>query len=76
MTTTGLKNSLIRRIKKFPKKKLKKIEGFIASLEGEGDEEATKEIMAIPGILEELKKAEESFKKGKFVRWKDIRKDV
>lgn len=75
MTTTTLKKNLIKRIEKLSKKKLEKIDIIMNSIE-DGDEKATIELLEIPGLIQQLKKAEKSYGRGEFVRWKDIKKDV
>ena len=74
MTTTTLKKNLIKRIEKLSKKKLEKIDSIMNSIE-EGDEKATNELLEIPDLIQQLEKAEKSYSRGEFVRWKDI-KDV
>jgi len=50
------------------------LNGYIDSLEE--DEESTKELLAIPGFLNEVEIAEKEFKSGKGTNWRKIKKDV
>ncbi|MCI0450242.1 MAG: hypothetical protein L0Y79_10750 [Chlorobi bacterium] len=77
MTTTTLKKRINRTIKKLPKEKLQVVDDFVSYLADRDEEnEATKELMAIPGLLSELEKAQKEFKEGKGVNWRKVPKDV
>jgi hypothetical protein len=77
MTTKALKLRIKKKIENLPKEKLLVADDFISYLSEKDEEnEATKELLKIPGIEKELKQAEESIKKGKGVNWRSIRNDV
>ncbi len=77
MTTKTLKLRIKRKIENLPKEKLLVADDFISYLfERDEDNEATKELLKIPGFERDLKKAEESLKKGEGVNWRKIRRDV
>lgn len=76
MTTLTLKRKIIKRIEKLPKKELEIIGDIIVSRCDPGDEEATKELLAIAGFEKRLKKAENEISEGKVHSFKKIRKHV
>lgn len=49
---------------------------FLAYLADKESEEATQEILAIPGIMKTLEKAEKNIAEGKVRNWREIRDDV
>lgn len=49
---------------------------FLAYLADKESEEATQEILAIPGIMETLEKAEKNVAAGRVRNWREIRDDV
>jgi hypothetical protein len=77
MTTTTLKNRINKTIRKLPKEKLQVVDDFVSYLADRNDDnEATKELLAIPGLLQEIEAAEKEFKEGKGINWRKVRKDV
>jgi hypothetical protein len=77
MTVTTLKNRINNRIKKFSKERLLSVEDFVSYLaERDEENEATKELLAIPGILNEIETAEKEFRNGKGINWRKIKKNV
>lgn len=49
---------------------------FLAYLADKESEEATEELLAIPGFLEAVEKAEKEIAEGKFTEWRKVRSDV
>ena len=65
MTTLTLRRKIIKRIDKLPRKELQLLDDIIASRTAPGDEDATKELLEIPGFEKRLKNAEKEIVDGK-----------
>jgi PHD/YefM family antitoxin component YafN of YafNO toxin-antitoxin module len=65
-----------RRIDCLSKKQLRSAVDSIAYFEELECREATEELMQIPGLFEESKKAEEEIGRGDVVSWEEISRDV
>jgi len=56
--------------------KLRVAADFLQFLQGRAGEEATAELLKIPGLVSDLKRAEKDRKAGKGKSWRGVRKDV
>lgn len=77
MTTSLLKTRINRKINKLPHNKLQVVEDFVSYLSERDDEnEATKELISIPGFENRFKEALRSVKKGETIDWETIKRNV
>ena len=76
MTTTELREDAIHRIKELPASKLKVAAEFLAFLEERAGDAATSELLKVPGLLQDVRKAKTPIAAGKGVNWRTVRKDV
>ncbi len=74
MTTTALKNRVHKKIDKLSSDKIKVVENFIDEIDEMN--EATKELLAIPGFEERMKKAEKEIAEGKVYDYDKIKRNV
>ncbi len=51
-------------------------EALVAYLEAHEEEDATEELLTIPGLVEAIDRSRQRVKAGQFVRYEDIRRDV
>jgi len=59
-----------------PPDKLKVAVEFLRYLEERVSDEATEELLKIPGLLEDVREAEKEVAAGKGTDWRKVRKDV
>ncbi len=76
MTTTELRQAAKERIDGLPPDQLKVAAEFLKYLHERASEEATRELLKIPSVLDDLKKAEKERKAGRGRNWRKVRKDV
>ncbi|MCY3021703.1 MAG: hypothetical protein NTW87_22045 [Planctomycetota bacterium] len=76
MTTAQLRNEARRRLDSLPADKVKVAAEFLAFLDDRASDEATAELLAIPGLLEDLAQAKRDQTAGKGVEWRKVRSDV
>lgn len=76
MTTTSLKSSITKRIRNFPKEKLLVLDDFISYLGDRNDNAATKQLLNIPGLLNEVHSAKREFAERKGTDWRKVRRAV
>ena len=76
MSTSELRRAAKETLEKLPADKVKVAAEFLAYLGNHASEEATAELLKIPGILGDLKEARREFETGKGVNWREVRKDV
>ena len=74
MSNRELKRIANLRLKSLSPERLKVAIDFLAYLEERESNEATEELLRIPGLEEELKEGKTS--KAKMVNWRRVRKDV
>lgn len=70
------RRELKRRIDRLSVERLPVADDFLAYLEQRESEEATAELLRIPGLLQDLEEAEREFAEGKGVNWREVRRDV
>ena len=59
-----------------PPDKVKVAVEFLRYLEERASEEATEELLKIPGLLQDVRKAEKEIAAGKGIEWRKVRQDV
>ncbi len=74
MSPTELLQQAKRRLSSLTPERLRVAEDFLAYLEARESNEATAELLAIPGFLDELKKAEEEVEAGLLTSVEDLRR--
>jgi hypothetical protein len=76
MQAIELREKLIEQIEQLSPQKLRIIADFLAYLSDKESEEATEELLEIPGIDAAMQRAKEDIEAGKLFDWQDIRDDV
>ena len=76
MTALQLRKVAEHRLRTLPPAKLKVAAEFLAFLEIDVSDEATSELLRIPGILGDIRKAKKEVAAGKGVEWRKVRRDV
>ena len=76
MTTTQLLQAAKDSLETLPPEQLKVAVEFLRYLEERASDEATAELLKIPGLLEDLEEAERDFSEGRGVNWREVRPDV
>ena len=76
MSTIELRRIARETLDALPAGKVKVAAEFLADLGNHASEEATAELLRIPGILDDLKEARKEYAAGKGVNWRTVRKDV
>lgn len=76
MTARELRRELKRRIDRLSEERLAVADDFLAYVEERESDDATAELLRIPGLLDELKEAERDIAEGKTASWREVRHDV
>jgi hypothetical protein len=76
MTATQLRKRIQRRVKALSVERLRTADDFLAYLEEREDNAATRELLAIPGLLARVRKAQRDAAAGKLVPFEKVRRDV
>lgn len=76
MTAPQLRRVAEKRLRALPPSKLKVAAEFLAFLELGAGDEATAELLGIPGILADITKARREIAEGKGREWRKVRGDV
>ena len=76
MTTTQLRQAAQESLESLPPEQLKVAAEFLKYLEERASDEATEELLKIPGLLEDIAEAERDIAEGKTVNWREVRRDV
>ena len=76
MTIQDIRRQARRRLKSLSPDRVKVANDFLAYLEERESNEATKELLDIPGLAEEIKKAEKDAASGRLTSWRKVRRDV
>lgn len=76
MTTAELRQSAKDTLDSLPPAQLKMAVEFLRFLDERMSEDATEELLQIPGLLEDLKEAERDIAEGKTIEWREARRDV
>jgi hypothetical protein len=75
MRASVLRKNLIKRVEKLHKKELEELWLFTSALSN-GSNKATEELLAIPGLVKEVKQAKKQFQQGKGIDWRIVRSDI
>jgi hypothetical protein len=70
---TDLLNRLLEGL---PPEQLRVAAEFLRYLEERASDEATGELLKIPGLLEDIAEADRDFAEGRSVNWRDLRRRV
>jgi hypothetical protein len=76
MTTEQLREIAKGTLEGLPPEQLKVAAEFLRYLDERASDEATEELLKIPGLLEDLDEAERDIREGKGVNWRELRRDV
>jgi hypothetical protein len=76
MTTAQVRKQARDRLDSLPPNKVRVAAEFLDYLESAASREATAELLAIPGLLDDVAAAGEQIKNGRFKDWRKVRKDV
>ncbi len=76
MTTAELRQTAKDTLDALPPAQLKVAVEFLRFLDERMSDEATEELLRIPGLLEDIQEAERDFSEGKGVHWREVRQDV
>ena len=76
MTTKQLREVAKETLEGLPPEQLKVAAEFLRYLDERASDEATEELLKIPGLLEDIDEAERDFREGKSVNWRELRRDV
>jgi hypothetical protein len=76
MTTTELRQSAKDMLDGFPPAQLKVAAEFLRFLDVRISDEATEELLKIPGLHKDLEEAERDIAEGRTVNWRELRRDV
>jgi hypothetical protein len=76
MTTSELREDAIQRIKELPAGKLKVAAEFLVFLDERAGDDATRELLAVPELVRDVRKAKSLVESGEGVNWRTVRNDV
>lgn len=76
MTAAQLRRRIAQRLNRLSPKSLRKTDDFAAQLEQQESEAATRELLAIPGFRQSLRRAERQVAAGKTVPFAEVRRDL
>lgn len=76
MTTAELLEFAKQTLDQLPPEQLKVAAEFLKYLDERASDEATDELLRIPGLLEDVEEAKREFDKGTGVSWREVRRDV
>lgn len=76
MTLTQLRQTAKESLDGLPAEQLRVAAEFLKYLNERASDEATQELLKIPGLLEDIEEAEREFAAGKGVSWREVRQDV
>ena len=74
MTTAELLQVAKDTLEGLPPEQLKVAAEFLRYLDERASDEATEELLKIPGLLEDLAEAERDIAEGKMVSWREVRR--
>lgn len=76
MTYQEIRNEIKKYAEQLSTKNVNTAYEFMAFLADKESEEATQELLEIPGLLEEIEQAKKDMDGGNLVDWRELRKDV
>jgi hypothetical protein len=74
MSPTALRKRAKQRLNALSPERLRVADDFLAYLEQRESDEATEELLRIPGFVEGLQRAEEDIRAGRLTRAEDLRR--
>jgi hypothetical protein len=76
MTTIEIRHQIKEYIDRLSPERLKVVVDFLAYLVERESQEATEELLKIPGLINTLEKAEAEIPTGRYQNWRNINRDV
>jgi predicted Zn-dependent protease with MMP-like domain len=76
MTTAQMLELAKETLEQLPPEQLKVAAEFLTYLDERASNEATEELLKIPGLLEDVDEAKREFDKGGGTSWREVRQDV
>jgi hypothetical protein len=76
MTTIKIREQIEEYIDQIPPEHLGSVLDFVAYLADRESEDATEELLKIPGFIEAFERGKRDIADGNFVNWRSIRHDV
>jgi hypothetical protein len=76
MTAAQLRRRIAQRLNRLSPKSLRKIDDFAAHLEQQESEAATRELLAIPGFRQSLRRGQRQVAAGKTVPFAEVRRHL
>ncbi len=76
MTTAEIREQIQQYVDQLSPERLRVAADFLAYLAERESEEATEELLKIPGFVEAFEKAKQDIAAGKLTDWREIRRDV
>lgn len=76
MTTLEIREQIKQYVDQLSPERLRVAADFLAYLAERESQEATEELMKIPGFVEAFGKAKQDIAAGKLTDWREIRRDV
>lgn len=76
MTSAELLEFAKHTLDQLPPEQLKVAAEFLRYLDERASDEATEELLKIPGLLDDIREADREFAEGKGTPWREIRKGV
>jgi hypothetical protein len=76
MTTAELLEIAKETLEQLPPEQLRVAAEFLKYLDERASDEATEELLKIPGLLEDIADADREFAEGKGTPWREVRRDV
>jgi predicted transcriptional regulator len=76
METQDIRNKIKKYADELSVKNLNIADEFISYLANQESEEATQELLEIPGLLEDIKQGLKDIEEGNLVEWRELRNDV
>jgi hypothetical protein len=76
MTTTEIRHQIEEYIDRLSPERLKVAADFLAYLAERESQEATEELLNIPGFMESFEKAKQDIAAGNSINWRSIRRDA
>lgn len=76
MNTTEIRQQINQNLDRLSSNRLQLVAEFLAYLADKESEEATQELLDIPGFIESFEKGKKDIAAGQVVSWRTIRSDV
>lgn len=76
MTTVELRRQAKKSIDQLTGRRLRFVAGFLTYLRGSTRDDATKELLEIPGFLESFARGAKDLRTGRVRAWRKVRRDV